>query len=357
MAYKTVGRIYMNNKFTANWEEKVSKKDVTLGENQKESTEKIMRILYLMYTFMRGNSISISTTAKELGVSEKSILRVLSTIKNFLCDSRSLVGNTKIIYSHKMKMHHLDSEDCLQNEELLIIIKVLLSSRLLSKDETEIIIRKLKRAMSSVNKTMMDNIIKRELQEYQEVARDNNGIMDYVGSLIRAIYEQKELTLAYRKMDKEEVVRRVQPLSMMVSEYYLYLICYRCDDEVRTPIYFRVDRILNMTVYNDHFRKDRHIAINEGLVRQKVQYMFSGKKRCIRFSYNGPSINAILDRIPTARIVETLSTETILEADIEGDGIKMVLLSQGSKVKVLAPQDFVDEMRDEIATMYESYSS
>lgn len=40
---------------------------------------------------------------------------------------------------------------------------------------------------------------------------------------------------------------------------------------------------------------------------------------------------------------------------IYGDGIKMYLLSQGSWVKVLAPQEFVDEMQAEIEKMRRLY--
>ena len=44
-----------------------------------------------------------------------------------------------------------------------------------------------------------------------------------------------------------------------------------------------------------------------------------------------------------------------MEAEVYGDGIKMWLLSQGSWITVIAPQDFVDEMRSEIKKMLEGY--
>ena len=46
----------------------------------------------------------------------------------------------------------------------------------------------------------------------------------------------------------------------------------------------------------------------------------------------------------------------LLEAEVYGDGIKMFLLSQGVWVKVVAPEEFVGEMRDvteKVAEMYD----
>ena len=41
-----------------------------------------------------------------------------------------------------------------------------------------------------------------------------------------------------------------------------------------------------------------------------------------------------------------------VEADVYGDGIKMWLLSQGRRVKVISPDDFVEEMKKEIERIY-----
>lgn len=43
---------------------------------------------------------------------------------------------------------------------------------------------------------------------------------------------------------------------------------------------------------------------DEGLLRKRSQFMWPGPLRRIRFQFTGPSVQAILDRIPTARVVE-----------------------------------------------------
>ena len=63
----------------------------------------------------------------------------------------------------------------------------------------------------------------------------------------------------------------------------------------------------------------------------------------------------MLDRIPTAKLLEKKDGEYIIEAEVIGPGIKMFLLSQGAWVRPLAPKDFVDEMREEVEKMRERY--
>jgi predicted DNA-binding transcriptional regulator YafY len=62
-------------------------------------------------------------------------------------------------------------------------------------------------------------------------------------------------------------------------------------------------------------------------------------------------VQAVLDKLPTAKIVECSGGKHIIEAEVYGDGIKMWLLSQGAWVKVLGPEEFVEEMRAEIGKM------
>ena len=71
--------------------------------------------------------------------------------------------------------------------------------------------------------------------------------------------------------------------------------------------------------------------------------MYGGKLRKIRFRYVGPSIEAVLDRLPTAQIIAQDNEGWTVEAEVFGKGIEMWLLSQGSKVEVLSSQAIPDK--------------
>ena len=83
--------------------------------------------------------------------------------------------------------------------------------------------------------------------------------------------------------------------------------------------------------------------------------MWPGELQKIRFEFSGPSVQAILDKIPTARIVELNHGIPVIEAEVFGNGIRMYLLSQGSWVKVLSPVSFVEEMKAEVEKMMKNY--
>jgi acetylornithine deacetylase/succinyl-diaminopimelate desuccinylase len=73
--------------------------------------------------------------------------------------------------------------------------------------------------------------------------------------------------------------------------------------------------------------------------------------------YMGPSVQAILDRLSTAQIIEKKRNVHTIEAEVHGDGIKMFLMSQGSWVRVISPTDLAQEMKAEIEKMRGLYET
>lgn len=85
--------------------------------------------------------------------------------------------------------------------------------------------------------------------------------------------------------------------------------------------------------------------------------MWPGELRTIRFEFSGPSVQAVLDKLPTAKIIDRLGGDKyLIEAEVYGDGIKMWLLSQGTWVKVVFPPEYVDEIKKEIKDIYSIYN-
>lgn len=62
--------------------------------------------------------------------------------------------------------------------------------------------------------------------------------------------------------------------------------------------------------------------------------MYSGELRKLRFDFSGPSLEAILDRIPTAMIINEDNGTYTLEAESFGDGVEMWLKTQGENIVI-----------------------
>ena len=82
-----------------------------------------------------------------------------------------------------------------------------------------------------------------------------------------------------------------------------------------------------MVEHRKHFEIDKEHDFDEGELRNKIQFMFPGEYRKIGFEYTGASVQAILDKLPTARVINKTGDTAIIEAEIYGTGINMFLLS------------------------------
>ena len=63
--------------------------------------------------------------------------------------------------------------------------------------------------------------------------------------------------------------------------------------------------------------------------------MYGGKLQKVKFKYKGTSVEAVLDRLPTAKILEEKDGVYTISAEVFGKGINMWLRSQGENVEVM----------------------
>lgn len=316
------------------------------------------RILEIFFRTMRGEDISVSVLANEYGVSTKSISRSISDLRAFLADHRDLVGNTELEYSHQDRCYRLHMDEFLTNKELFALVEVMIGARAFSKMELLTLTDKLKRFTTSEDRPKLNELIRKELYHYPEVKHDCESVENRLWQIVNCITEHKEITIEYYRMDRKWTTHRVRPASVMFTDYYFYLIAFMAEGKMDKPYYFRLDRIKDITEHRKKFTANDITEVDEGLLRKRSTFMWQGKLRTIRFEFSGPSVQAGLDKLPTARIIERLGDKKyLIEAETYGDGIKMWLLSQGSWVKVVAPQDFIEEIKSELIVALKNYNS
>ena len=318
--------------------------------------EKSNRMLEIFFRALRGEKISLKKLAEEYNVSTKSISRDINSIQNFLAEHRELMQNAELTYSHKERAYILNSDEFLKNKELFALVKIILGSRALNKEEIPTLITKLKKFTTIQDRKTLENLIRKEIYHYHEVKSDCKSVIDNVWKIVQAIEEKRTISITYYKMNRDEVKHKIKPVSVLFSEYYFYLIAYKADDMSYKPIYFRIDRISSITEHREKFELEKKYDFDEGNLREKNQFMFPGDTVKIRFEFSGLSLQAILDRLPTAKVVEKNGNTSIIEAEVNhGRGIIMYLLSQGSWVKVLSPQSLADEIKEELNKMISYY--
>lgn len=63
--------------------------------------------------------------------------------------------------------------------------------------------------------------------------------------------------------------------------------------------------------------------------------MYGGKLQKVKFRYSGLDIDAVLDRLPTAKILDEEDGVYTVSAEVFGKGIEMWLRSQGDNIQIL----------------------
>lgn len=314
------------------------------------------RILEIFYRLMHGELLTNRRIADSYNVSARTVSRDIGRIQNFLSEHRDLMQNAEIIYSHKEKAYILKSDEFLKNSELFAISKIILGTRCFNKEDMLTVINKLKQFTTPTDRTLLEEIIRKEIYHYKEVRSDCDSVIENLWQLIQCIESKHYISVRYIKMDRSEVVRKLRPSAIMFSEYYFYLIAYHLEEQNHKAKYFRIDRIRSITEHREKFIPDKEHYFDEGDLREKNQFMFPGDTMNITFEFTGLSLQAILDRLPTAKVLEQNENKSIVTAEVSyGRGIIMYLLSQGSWVKVLSPQPLVDDMKAEIKKISELY--
>ncbi|MGC7873329.1 helix-turn-helix transcriptional regulator [Desulfosporosinus sp. SYSU MS00001] len=326
--------------------------------NEPESQTKLIRILSLYDTLCRGNIVNKRRAAIDFSVSEKAIQRDINDLRAYL-DDQSLNGegcDISINYNRAKKGYEMiRGSNWLTQEEVLAIAKILLESRAFSKAEINLLLEKLiVQCLPGSRKNVTENI-RNELYHYLPVAH-GQSLINKIWDISLAIRERRLLEINYLKPDASAVVSRtLEPRGLIFSEYYFYLIAYIKDLSYEFPATYRLDRIQSYLITNQHFHIPEADRFEEGEFRKRVQFMRAGKLMRITFRFWGPSLDAVLDRLPTAHVIGWEENNAIVEAEIFGNGIKMWLLSQAEFLEVIKPDDFRQEMKDTLLRMIDNY--
>ena len=305
------------------------------------------RVLAIYTKLMNGQVVNKTELAHMYGVNPKSIQRDIEDIRNFLDNQVVEEGfHNQIIYDHRQKGYRLEQSNHLKlsNDEILAVSKILLDSRAFTKREMMDILDKLvESCVPKKNQKLVNDLIANERFHYIE-PHHHKVFIDKMMILGQAIKECKVIKIQYTRMkDKAKVERRLEPLAIMFSEYYFYLVGFiqGIDKEKEFdnandpfPTIYRIDRIESLQVLEEHFKIPYANRFEEGEFRKRVQFMYGGKLQRVKFEYTGESIEAVLDRLPTARILSETDGKYVVQAEVFGKGIDMWLRSQGDYIRI-----------------------
>ena len=307
------------------------------------------RLLAMYAQLAEGKPLYKAREAVKYNCSLRSIQRDIEDLRSFFADRSETTGVVQeLIYDRKLNAYRLvpPLRNLLTNEETFAVLKVLLESRSLTKAELFPILEKLiSCCVPPDNRRQVTDLIANEKYHYVE-PRHKKEILEKMWNLSAAIRAHKEIKITYMRQSGDDVSRVLKPVGIMFSEFYFYLVGFidkenqleKIKFEVENdpfPTIYRIDRIKEYAVTDRHFNVPYQNRFEEGEFRKRVQFMYGGKLQKIKFWYKGPSVEAVLDRLPTAKIEQQNENDYLISAEVFGKGINMWLRSQGDMVEMV----------------------
>ena len=317
-------------------------------------SDKANRILSMYSRLMNGCMIFKFQEAANFGVNERTIQRDIDDIRNYLEQEAADQGViNEIIYDRTRKGYRLDQlyKIKLTNDEILAVCKIMLDSRAFTKTEMlDIVDRLIGCCVPEDDRKMVKNLISNESFHYIE-PRHGKTYLSNMWKIGQAICQHRFIEIKYQGIQGTSVkTRKLKPLAIMFSEYYFYLAAFIDDEKVREnfnvmndsfPTIYRIDRIQDLQVLEEQFKIPYSDRFEEGEFRKRIQFMYGGKLRKVKFEYTGYAVEAVLDRLPTAKILfeedveENGRKKYTIAAEVFGDGIDMWLRSQGNTINII----------------------
>ena len=305
--------------------------------------KKVERVINLYNRLSEGEVLNKAEEASRFDVNERSIQRDLEDIRAYFANDPE--SNRELVYDRSQKGYVLvqNQKKSLTNSEVLTVCKILLESRSLVKEEMYPIIDKLLQCCVPYgNYKKVFDLINNEKFHYLE-PHHGKAFVDVMWDIGTAVNEHRLMRIRYQKLkEPDKVMRMIQPVGLMFSEYYFYLCAFISVSEDTPdvpkrpfPTIYRIDRIAEYEILDEHFHVPYAERFEEGEFRKRIQFMFGGELRRIQFLYKGLSIEAVLDRFPTAEVISHNEKGWVIKAEVYGDGVDIWLRGQGNLIEII----------------------
>lgn len=236
--------------------------------------------------------------------------------------------------------------------ELKLLVDAIQSSKFITEKKTNALIRKLEKLVSRYEAMGLQ----RQVYVSGRIKAMNESIYYAVDTIHNAISENKKIRFQYYQWNikKEMELRRdgayyqISPWGLSWDDENYYLVGY--DSAVGEIRHYRVDKMLDIQMLDepregkDHFRK-----LDMADYAKKSFGMFGGKEQDVKLLVDNSLAGVIIDRfgkevmmIPADEEHFTVNVTVLVSSQFLG-----WVFSLGEKVKILAPDEVIEQMKAE----------
>ncbi len=240
---------------------------------ENHSEDKAKRILAIYTRLRQGKIVYKAAMSETYGVSQRTIQRDISDIQCFLQDQCMETGSIQeIIFDKQTGGYLLQTKQSQQISEksVLVVCRILLESRAMVKTELFPIIQSLiTMCGDGVKASLVKNILQDGMNQYIE-PEHGRKLVEQLWILEQAVKAQKYIEIRYEDWKSQnEAAQKLKPVRVMFSEFNFYLIAYilgekNVEKEGTSPVIYRIDKIQECMVTEEHFRIPYERVINGG---------------------------------------------------------------------------------------------
>lgn len=280
-----------------------------------------------------------STIQRDIGYIEEVLLNKVynSSLPSTVNVERDGRGNYQL--KHIEDIHDFER---LTDSDILVLLKILQSTRIFNKDEFYSLSNKL--LAIAEDKEYLKQFIGSEQLYYQGIATDS--MMISLEIVMNAIVNHQMLEFSYTKNGVTEIFERI-PNAIFYSDMYFYMLSSshmaQDDTDLLALNKFRIHNMVETKVISSHNRINHKDKFEAGVFRTQTILPFLGKPITIVLDfYYDPMY--VLDRFPNSKIIQA-NEDGSVRIEIQGNdgyGMKMWLSGQSHMVKVISPKHMRD---------------
>lgn len=299
----------------------------------------------------------------DMDVERKSITRNIDNLIEAGYDigyeeSKKGKGKNKTIVRTNFYYEH-DFDD----SELMFLIDGLIFSKLITRSQKKMLIKKLECLSNKYFKTSLNKV------DYSQSDKTKNeDLFLNIEIIAEAIKKSKKIKfnyltydlskkLVYRKDDKGNIKEYVMsPYQMVAANGRYYLLCaYDKYDDISN---IRIDRIKNAQILNEPIEKNS-ILRDYNVPRHMIEhiYMMSGESEVVTFEFNRKILKDVIDWFGDEITFKDNSSKGTVFATVKvnENAMRFWAMQYGENVTIKSPKKLVEKMKKQLRDMIDRY--
>ena len=258
------------------------------------------------------------------------------------------------------KYHYHVVDRTFELAELKLLVDAIQSSKFITERKTNALIKKLETLVSKYDAKKLQ----RQVYVSGRIKTMNESIYYTVDTIHHAISENKKIRFQYFQWNvKKEMELRhggayyhISPWGLSWDDENYYLVGY--DSKAETIKHFRVDKMLRIQLSDEEREGKEHFKkLDMADYAKKSFGMFGGKEQRVKLLVDNSLAGVIIDRFGKDLIMVPVDADHFtVHVDVRVSGPFFGwIISLGNGVKIVGPDEVVEQMRKEIGRLNDQY--